>query len=182
MTLRSALRRFWSDTRASVSLEALILMPAMFFALAATFTYWDTFRVQNANSKASFTVADMISREMTSVNTAYITGLHQMYRYMTATDEETWMRVTSVQFRASDNTYRVLWSRTTSPTRAPAHTNTTIAAARARLPRMANDDTVIVLETWQMFTPLFRIGVEPRIFNEFIVTPPRWLSPIPITS
>lgn len=180
--LFAMLRQFLRDTRGSISMETVIVMPVLCWTLMASFVYWDTFRSQNAHLKASYAVADMLTREMTAINNAYITGMHNVYRYMMQTSEPTWMRVTSVQFRASDNSYRVLWSRTTNATRAPQMTNTMLSNMRARMPLMANDDTVIVVETWREYQPVFDIGLGRRIFEEFIVTRPRWLSPLPLTA
>lgn len=182
MRMPAFLRRFAADTRGSISMETVIVMPVLIWALMASFVYWDTFRNQNAHMKATFAVADMLSREMTSINTAYIIGMHTVYRYMMQTTEPTWMRVTSVQYRASDDSYRVLWSRSTNNSRAPQLTHATLAAMRSRLPLMASDDTVVVVETWREYEPVFNIGLGRRIFEQFTVTRPRWLSPIPLTS
>ncbi len=182
MRMPAVLRRFAADTRGSISMETVIVMPVLIWALMASFVYWDTFRSKNAQMKATFAVADTLSREMTGINTAYITGMHAVFRYMMQTSEPTWMRVTNVQYRASDDSYRVLWSRSTNTTRAPQLTHATLAQMRARLPLMANDDTILVIETWREYEPVFNVGLGRRIFGEFTVTRPRWLSPIPLTS
>jgi Flp pilus assembly protein TadG len=180
--LIAALRGFLRDTRGAVSAETVLVMPILIWALMGSFVYWDVFRSQNAHMKATYAVTDMLTREMAAVNTAYINGMHAVFRYLMQTDEPTWMRVTSIRFQASDNTYRVLWSRSTNPTRAPQMTNAMLANLRARIPTMANDDTAVIVETWREYTPVANVGIGRRIFTEFVVSRPRWLSPIPLTS
>lgn len=176
------LRRFGAEQRGALSVEAVIILPVLIWTLMASFVFWDAFRTQNTHMKAAYAVTDMLSREMTSINTAYISGMHSVFRYMTQAEGETWMRVTSVRYRAVDDSYRVLWSRTTNAGRAPPYTDASLVPLRPRIPVMANDDTIIIVETWQDYQPLFNVGIGRRLMDEFIVTRPRWLSPIPLTS
>jgi Flp pilus assembly pilin Flp len=179
---RAALRRFRFDQRGALSVEAVLILPVLIWALMVSFGFWDAFRAQNAHIKATFAVSDLLSREMTGINTAYINGMHSVYRYMAQARGDSWMRVTSLRYRGSDDSFRVLWSRTTNATRAPRMTDAMLAALRARIPVMANDDTVVIVETWKDYRPLFDIGIGQRVFHEFLVIRPRWLSPIPLTS
>lgn len=180
--LIASIRRFARDTAGVVSVETLIVMPLLTWALLASFVYWDVFRNQNAHVKATYAVTDMLTREMAAVNTAYINGMHTVFRHMSGTAEPTWMRVTSIQYRASDDTYRVVWSRTTNATRAPQMTNAMLANVRARIPLMADGDSAVIVETWRDYTPMADMGIGRRVFSEFVVSRPRWLSPIPLTS
>ena len=177
-----ALRRFRRDTSGAVSAETVIVLPLLAWALMASFVYWDVFRTRNVHMKATYAVTDMLTREMTAVNTAYINGMNSVYRYMMQTDEPTWIRVTSIRYTENDDTYRVLWSRSTNNTRSPPMTNAMLANLRARIPNMANDDTAVIVETWREYTPVANVGLGRRVFNEFVVSRPRWLSPIPLTS
>jgi Flp pilus assembly protein TadG len=173
---------FLRDQRGSMSVETVIIMPALLWAFMAMFVYWDLFRTNNAHVKATYVVSDMITRELNSITMADINGLHSVYRYVSAANEPTWMRVTSIQYRASNDTYRVLWSRSTDTAKAPQLNNGTLAAVRGGLPEIADTDTLILVETWRDYTPTFSIGLGERTFSQFMVARPRWLSPIPLTS
>jgi Flp pilus assembly protein TadG len=179
--LRARLRRFRQDEAGFISIEAIIVMPLLLWVFLALFVYWDAFRTENTSIKSTYVIADMISREPSPVNMAYINGMHQVFRYMNATDEDTWIRISSVQFRQSDNSYRVIWSRSTDTSRAPIHTNATMATQRHRLPILADQDAIIVVETWRRFTPAFKVGLQRRTFDEFTVVRPRLLIPMPIS-
>jgi Flp pilus assembly protein TadG len=179
--LRARLRGFREDEAGFISVETIIVMPLLLWVFLALFVYWDAFRTENTSIKSTYVIADMISREPAPVNTAYINGMHQVFRYMNRTPEDTWIRVSSVQYRQSDNSYRVLWSRTTNATRAPIHTTATMATQRHRLPILVDQDAVIVVETWRRFTPAFQVGLQRRTFDEFTVVRPRLLIPLPIS-
>jgi hypothetical protein len=175
----AALARFRRDQRGSISVETVLIMPLLLWAFMALFVYWDAYRANNTHIKATYTVTDLFSREMAAVNNGYVAGLHDIYRYVTATDEASVLRVTSVIYRQPTDTYQVLWSRSTNTARAPMLTNATIAALRDNFPVMANDDTVLVLETWRDFTPPFNVGLDARTFYHISITRPRFLTPMP---
>lgn len=173
--------RFIRDERGVITAETVILTPVLVWVFLALFVYWDGFRAQTTTIKASYTVADLISRESAAINNAYINGMHQVYRYMVATNEPTWMRVTSIRYSTTTDRYTVLWSRSTSSSQSPVHTNTTINELRARLPLPAHNDALLVVETWRRFTPAFQVGLSEGTFYELVTIRPRFLSPLPIS-
>lgn len=178
---RTALRRFRRDESGLISTETLLVTPLLLWVFLAMFVYWDAFRAQNTSIKASYTIADMISRENAPINNAFINGMHSVFRYIVDTDQITWIRVSSVQYNAAQNRYNVLWSRTTNASRAPAHSTTTMATLRPQLPIPADSDTLIVVESWTRFLPAFEVGLGARTFSEVSVVRPRFLSPLPIS-
>lgn len=181
IALRRQIEQFARDERGVISAETVILTPLLVWVFLALFVYWDGFRAQTTTIKASYTIADLISRENAPINNAYIQGMHQVYRYMVATSEPTWMRVTSVRYTESNNRYTVLWSRTTNASRAPVQTTTTMNTLRHRLPVPADNDALLVVETWRNFTPAFQVGLSEGIFYELVTIRSRFLSPLPIS-
>lgn len=179
--VRASVARFVADERGVISTEAIIITPLLISTLLALFVYWDAFRAQTATIRATYTVADMISRENAPVNNAFITGMHQVYRYMVGTPELTWMRVTSVRYNRPADTFTVLWSRSTRTSAAPQHTFNSINALKDRIPRPAHDDTLIVVESWRNYRPALNVGVASGTFYELNVTRPRFLSPLPMS-
>lgn len=174
-------RRFLREEDGLITTESIIVMPLLVWVFLALFVYWDAFRAQNTSIKASYVIADIVSRENTAINNNFITGMHQVFDYMVNTPEDTWIRVSSVQYRQWDDRYLVLWSRSTDTSRSPVQTTTTLATQRDRLPILADADTLIVVETWRRFRPAFWVGLPARTFYEFTVVRPRFLSPLPIS-
>jgi len=183
--MRALLRRLCrlrGDDRGAISTEALLILPVLLWAYMAMFVYWDAFRAVNSHGKATYTVADMLSREMNPVGPAYIDGLAAIHRFITMTPAgDSYIRVTHFQYDADDGDYIVLWS--DSSAGAPAALNAAGLAARAdQIPVMADADTAILVEAWRIFRPRLDVGVGERSLYEFTVVRPRFLSPLPYTS
>lgn len=181
VSLRDALRRFRDDTRGFMTVEAVIVLPLLIWVFLAMFVYWDAFRSQNTHIKASYTVADMLSREQTGVNANLINGLHGIFRFVSNTQEQTWIRVTHIQYTQATDTYTVVWPFTTNASAAPNLNNGTIDELRPQIPVMSDADTALIVETWRNFTPAFQVGLDRRTFYQITVTRPRFVSPMPFT-
>ncbi|MES2667388.1 MAG: pilus assembly protein [Pseudomonadota bacterium] len=165
------MRRFSRDTDGSVTAEAVIVMPMLIWAYLALFVYWDVFRSYNTVQKASYTISDLISRQ-SEVDNKFLDGMLTIMNYLIDSDQNSKMRLTSVQWIEKDQKYVVLWSR--SPGRGmTALTNSTVQAFKSRIPEMADGNSVIMVETEVSYVPAFDAGIAPRTFSEFVVTRPR---------
>ncbi|MCL4189037.1 MAG: hypothetical protein KJZ85_15660 [Rhodobacteraceae bacterium] len=176
------IRRFRRDERGAMSVEALLILPMLLWAYMAMFIYWDAFRAINTHTKATYTVADMLSREMNPVSSAYIDGLASIHRFITQVPSgDSYIRVTHFQYDEENDAFVVLWSRSTAG--APPGLNAAgLGGMRDRVPVMADADTAVLVEAWRVFRPRLDVGIGDRVFNEFTVVRPRFLSPIPFTS
>lgn len=91
------LRRFMMGNEGSMTVEAIIMFPLLCWAYVATFAFFDAFQARSTNLKATFTVADMISRELEAVDAPFMEGLLDIFEFLSnSADDETWLRVTSV--------------------------------------------------------------------------------------
>lgn len=176
------LRHFRRDDRGAISTETVLIIPLLVWAMMAMFVFWDAFKVRNTHTKATFAVADMITREVNPITPAYVNGVYDIFRFISVTGEDTAMRITSIQYRANNDTYRVLWSRSTAAGTRPPLVHNDLIALRDRLPVMTDADTIILVEAWRDYSPLFSVGVPGRTFHQFTVTRPRFISPIPFAS
>ena len=178
--LTQTLRRFRSEDRGSVVAEAVIALPLMIWAYMGLYVYWDAFRAVNLAQKASYTVADYISRERGTLSNTEIAGLAKVFQYMMDTDQTTKMRITSIYWNPQTNRFEVYWSRSPGSTMTPL-TTTTLQAVRDRIPLMSDGDSAILLETETSYSPGFQVGIEDQVFKNFIVTRPRFLTRICLT-
>lgn len=179
--LRRALARFTRDERGVITTEMIIVTPLLVWLFLALFVYWDGYRAKNTAVKATVAVADMISRESAPINSAYIDGMHKVYRYASAARRPSWLRITLIQYTEAGAGFRVIWSRSTDRARAAVHTNATIAAMRNRLPDITDADTLMVVETWQEWTPAFWVGLSEQVFYEISTEKMRAQALLPIT-
>lgn len=166
------LRRFMRDEKGTVLIETLVVLPLFLWAFAALFAYWDAYRNINTVQKASYTVADLISRNQVPVDDAYIGGMLSTLNYVMKTENTGKMRVTSFKWNDPDKRYEVIFSR--SPNQAmPQLTNNDLANLKSRLPIMANADSAVLVEVDVPYTPPVNYGLAPGSLTQFIVTRPR---------
>lgn len=184
--LASRLARFWRRQDGLMAAEFVLVLPLFMFCTISMYSYWDAFRSLNTVQKASYTVSDMIARTMLPVNDAYLLGLRNTMQYMVGPTLPVNMRISSVTFSALRNRYEIGWSRVPGGGRAVLTTATLQPLVRY-IPTIEDGTSVIVLETTTRFKPLFAradlfgLFLDESDFQQFIVTPPRWLPKVCLT-
>ena len=201
--LRPALARFLRDERATMSVEIVLMLPLLMLWLAASFVFFDVFRVNMVNEKAAYTIADMISRQST-VDNDFIEGTNNVFDFLINRRGTTWLRVTSVKYRAADpdtgvpESYEVQWSFATRGRQSFGTEAFTDLSLEDRIPIMGDNETVIVTETFTTYRPPFNpfriapwdleedetaaVFSDTFGFNTFLVTRPRFVTEIANTS
>jgi Flp pilus assembly protein TadG len=169
--LRQLADRFRRDERGGVIVEAIIILPLLVWAYVALFVYWDAYRAQNTAVKASYTVADMVSRELNPITCTYMNGLKGVFDFLMDGDQTTALTLTSVIWNEEASRHEVVWSLARGG--ADRQTTATLQRDLNRLPNMSDGDTVILLQTRVSYAPALSVGVPDHDFNQFIVTRPR---------
>ena len=177
--LRLRAGRFGRDEAGSVVAEAVIVLPLFLWAYIALFVYWDSFRSMNTVQKAAYTISDMISREKVGKTTAYINGVQKILEYLIDDDQSAKLRITEVTWSNTNKRYEVHWSRSPNNALTPLTTGS-LQALAYQIPIMSAGDYVIVVEVKVDYKPSFDIGMPNQVFNEFIVTRPRFAPCIPM--
>lgn len=184
--LKDAARRFTRREDGVMALEIVLTIPVFMFCTMGVYTYWDAFRNLNTSQKATYTIADMISRETRPVTTQYLTGLHDLLQYMVGDDLPMQMRVTSITYSGVRERYEVLWSY--SPNNELAELNTqSLQPLTQYIPMLADGDSVTLVESNMQFTPAFQetpayfMYLGDEVFQQFIITRPRFIPRICLT-
>ena len=172
MPLPHALRSFLDDEGGSVTVEAVLFFPVLAWVYLAMFVFFDGFREQSVNVKAAYTLGDILSRQTDYVTPEFMDSLFALQGTLTDTPLAKRLRVTTVSYRASDNSYLVRWSRTRGTV--PQLTNASLATMRARIPRMSDGEVSVLTETWMDYAPAMNVGIHPFTFSELVVTRPRF--------
>ncbi|MHC0054907.1 TadE/TadG family type IV pilus assembly protein [Actibacterium sp. D379-3] len=179
-TIRRALTRFATEEDASLIAEAVIILPVLTWWYVGSLAFFQAYEARNINLKAAYTVSDMISREDSGVDAAYIEGLQDVFAYLTlgnGTDPA--IRVTLVRCTSNcdvDDGSRVLeldWSYGAGGKGALINAN--MSAYLDRIPLMPLGDRVILLETFVTYTPPFNVGLNVSDFQNLVVTRPRFV-------
>jgi hypothetical protein len=170
-------RLFGRDTGGSIPTEGVMAFCFLIWWYIESFQFFDAFRQKNVNLKAAYTIADMISRQTVTIGPTYIEGLGVVFDYLTSSNKPTSIRVTSVYWDGTDNTYKQVWSYATTAG-IPPHTDASINAKAAQIPAMPVGDTVVLVETFMAYEPIFSIGLNAMIYDTFITTRPRFASQV----
>lgn len=170
------LRRFRRSERGSFSVETVLIFPVLLFAYAGIFTFFDAFRTLNINVRASYTLADMISREDDFLTTEYVDGMNDLLSLLAQSDYPTIVRVTAVTYDRTENKTHVSWSAVSggSGEIIKPITEDTLTDIQDKIPIMANADFNLVVQTWSGFVPMMDWGLEPFYFENTVVTRPRF--------
>jgi len=171
-----AIRHFLKGTRGSMTVEAALILPLLFWALIATLVFFDAFRQQNIAMKASYTLSDLISRETDSLSPDDIDGLNGVFDYLTFSNHPSWIRVTSIRWDATDAEFKVNWSYATKDN--DALTDLTLQGKANIIPAMAVGDSVVLVETYMIYEPPFRVGLDANWTVNAVVTRPRFASQV----
>lgn len=154
--LRRHLTRLGHETAGSVPIEGMLGVLMLLGWLAISFQFYDAFRTKSLNTKAAYTIADLISREEQPVGPKYVDGMQQVFDFLTNSDGSSWIRVSSIFWDGDTKKYRISWSHATGDK--PVHTDSSINSEAARIPTMPVGDSAILVETSYRYNPIFGIG------------------------
>ena len=162
------------------ALEAALYLPLLLGVFAATYTLFDLFRQETVNSKAAYTVSDLISRETAALNDDYIDSIYTLGKLMARAGSDMSMRVSVIRWDADDDRHYVDWS-VERGDQMEIWTDANVTALNNKLPLMPDQERVIVVETWNDVEPAFRleaIGVGKREIYNLVFTRPRFASQV----
>ena len=164
--------RFGRDEKGSASIEAMIMIPMVFWVYLAMFAFFQTYQEYNANQKAAYTIGDMISRETLPLDVNYLNGVQQLLDYMTRSSETASVRVTSLQYNLAEDRFYVHWSR--SRGLRPPVTDADVSTWTSRIPIMPDGEFIVITETWTKYDPPFNVGLGAQDIENFVYTRPRY--------
>lgn len=170
--LLARLKAFAADTRGSVSVEFVLVMPALFWVFMMSYVYFDGYRQSSLNLKATYTISDLISRETQTLNTEYVDSMYELMKVLIRSDSPVQMRITVIRWDEDDNRYYVDWS--TNRGYALNLSNDTIADLKSKLPLMPDNERVILVETINTYVPPFEVGMGEKSLENFVFTRPRF--------
>ena len=172
---------FFRREDATLSIEAVLVLPFLLWAFAAMYAFFDVYRARSLAMKGNYAVADLLSRETNSIDMAYLNGTEGVYTYLTQGGDSAWIRVTPIRCKkfCDDEDNRVLrrdWSRATDGKH--RLTNGEVNDDyRDVVPMIAKGDRVIMVETFLEYSPPINpvlTGVTARELRDLTITRPRF--------
>jgi hypothetical protein len=170
---------FLRDERGNMSIETVIVIPLLMFALIGGLTYWNAFNANSRTAKVAYTIGDIMSRH-TAVDDTDMTYLFDLQNKMLPGNVvQRQLRISSICFE--DGQYTVLWSYTRSGADILALPVLTEAEIPIEImPSMAPQDSVILVELRGSWTPQFlNYGLSGATWNNALVTRPRFVKYVP---
>lgn len=171
MTRRNRLAGFLRDTEGSYSIESLLVLPMLIWALLACFSFFDGLRQANVNIKAAHTIGDLLSREgEISIDPEYMDGIHDVLRFLVQSPTDPRLRVSVVEFDGSEDAFELVWSRA----RGGIDALTEIDDLVPHLPDAAGGRQLIVVETRTDYEAPFTMGLSDTTLSNLVVIKPRF--------
>ncbi len=165
--------QFLRRENGSLSVEACFAVPILAWAVVATFVFFDAFKTMNITQKATYTIADMISREEVAVDDNYITALHETFDFLAGDYGENAIRVTVVEMVTDEDTgdsnLELVWSKGVN-----VRPYATLQIIEDRIPNIAVGEQLIVVESEQEWTPAFKVGLARYRFAQVALARPRF--------
>lgn len=168
----SSLRHFTRRDDGSVTIEAILVLPMLAWALLATFSFFDGLRQSNIAAKAAHMVGDMLSRETEGIGLDYMLGMEKMLGFLSPGTAKPKLRVTVVGWNAVTQAYELKWSHASLGS-LPIDV-AGLPGLNAHLPQSAGGDQLIVVETATQYSAPFVFGLGDTEFRNVIVTRPRF--------
>ena len=184
---KALLNRFLKREDGALSVEAMLILPLLFWSMFASYTYYDSYRQSAINIKGAYAVADVLSREAEDVNAAYINTVYDLLENMVDTRAPVSMRVTYLTYDGDNDLHDVLWS-CVRGTGYQKWTDAEIVKIKQRLPVMPDNGSMILVETNNTYKAPFQMAFKfadfemdnlvfthPRVFDQIVNTDPACL-------
>jgi len=170
--IKTALAAFARRDDGTIALEAMIVIPVMFWAFLSVFSVFHSFRTYSINQKAAFTIGDAISRETAPLDDEYLNGAYSLFNYLSGATGDTALRVTSLVWNATENRFYRDWSKSRGPR--VELSDDDVREWSTFLPVMPHNERVMLVETWADYDPPFKTGIEEQEIRNFVFTRPRF--------
>jgi len=168
-------RDFLRDERAAVALETVILTPLLIWAYVGTFAFFDAYRVYNTSVKATYMVADMLSRQTNWVYPHDIQGMANVIDTIIRGSSDVQMRTTQIGWVSG--AYQLDWSWGVNGAARLFQTN--LESVEEMLPNMSEGERVILVETVVAYDAPFDVDLTVLRFENFTVVRPRYAGQVP---
>lgn len=155
-TLIRFAQRLRRDETGSMAVEGVLSVLLLMGWMIVALQFFDGYRVKALNTKAAYTIADLLSREKYTVGPTYVEEMKKVFNYVTDARGASWIRVTGIKWNDSQKKFVVLFSHATDGKQ--AYTTDALQSEAKRIPAMPASDMAIIVETSMNFDPLFGIG------------------------
>jgi len=179
LTPKTWASRFRNEERGSVMVEAVITLPLLIWAVGATYEFFELYRYNSARDKASYTIADMISRENAAITPLYIDNAKIVFDTIANDRGANSLRVSVVKFDSIKNEYAVKWSEVRGTDALKKLETTDVKVAFDKLPILRGGEELIIVESLSTYPAIFKVGLSDDLkIRTNVKTSPRFVPKI----
>ncbi|MEO0750808.1 MAG: pilus assembly protein [Pseudomonadota bacterium] len=175
--IKSHIRDFAQDTRGTIMVETVLSLPLLIMGLTAMFEFFEIHRFQSARDKATYTIADMISRENDVITDIYIDNAKILFDEIADDYADNQIRISIIEFDGTNNEYQVNWSEIRGTGGMDVLKDSDVRDDTANLPVLNDGEELILVESEAKYKTIFEIGfddnmtVETRVFTSIRFAP-----------
>lgn len=175
-TVLRALRGFKNSEQGLITIETLIVLPVVIWALLASVTFTDAFRHKTTLQKSVFTAGDLISRANgRAITPDYIDGVYKFVQRMNDGPHQIRIRITLIGWDEPEQQLRVVWSNGAHAGAFGPLDDVILNLDYAPfIPTITQGETLLLAEGWLDYTPPFEVGLSARTLGEMALLRPRF--------
>jgi len=162
------LRQLGRDEQGTVAVETVIITPMLILGLFFSYEAYDLFRQQSLREKATYTVADIVSRETAVVTDTYIDNVKRVFDMMSG-NSDSQLRISVVRYRNDPSqgidAFVLRWSEVRGDGPLSPLTDDTVRSAHDSFPVMEDGEEIIYVESRGGFTSPVTTG----LFNDSLL-------------
>lgn len=156
------LRHQRRDEQGTVAVETVIIAPMLIMGLFFSYEAYGLFKQQSLREKATYTVADILSRETAVVTETYIDNVKQVFDLMAGTDDAQ-LRISVVRYRNDPNQgvdeFDLRWSEVRGSGPLTTLTDNSVRDAHDIFPFMDDGEEIIYVESRGTFASPVTTGL-----------------------
>lgn len=169
---KSLRRKVCRNEDGATTVEFMLVLPLIIFWFAGSYTFFDAYSEWTRSVKATYTVADILSRQ-TEIDDDYIDDMNVLFAsIMGENTNNTYVRVSSLE--KQDDALEVDWSEATGLHLSITNNND---IPTELVPNIINGESVILVESHVPFVPFQDyVGLTARTLSKKVVISPRFTS------
>lgn len=174
---KTLIAEFRDDVRGSFMVESVIALPLLFWTICATYEFFEVHRYKAVREKATYTIADMLSREQDVIDDVYVDNTKVLFDEISNDTGINQLRLSVIRYDADNDVYEVAWSEVRGTGRLNALADNDVANAHDTLPILGHGEEVILVESVSNYNSLFdlvltgTINIETRVFTAIRFAP-----------
>lgn len=168
--LLSRLRDARKDVDGATTVEFMLVMPLIIFWFAGTFTFFDAYSEWTRSVKATYTVADVMSRQFEMADN-YEDDMNSLFAsIMGENSNNTYVRISSIE--KENDAFKIHWTEASGQHTGLANDN---EIPTELIPNILNGEAVILVESYMEFIPFQDyVGLTAKTLSKKVVISPRF--------